>query len=305
MRATQGEGQALSATVFGTVVHYAMLVLERAHHEGRADALEVAKQTFLHYWEPANMVSLDGVPRHGIEVWLPRQTYGGYRDRGLRGLELYYQNLLNDTGTLLALEQRFLVGITVDGEDHELTGTLDRLALRWGSDRKPYLSIDDFKTGRKPEYLRFATQWTVYGYATTQPLFWADFDSPEFNELHHNLVAKKGLDLAENPDGVPLMKRKGRWIAFDSDGKTHGADPKTRSWSESSSARGFHIHNAGWRDEADYRRLRVHLREYIKAVRADVWPLTVAGNVCTYCEFARNGMCGGEPLPELTEREKS
>lgn len=276
-----GEGETLSATVFGTVVHYALMVLEQAFNDGDPQALEKALATFRHYWLPENLPALQaaqGDPPVGVQVWLPRQTYGGLRDRGVRGLEMYFEELKNDTGILLAIEKHFEIPIEVDGETHTLTGTIDRVAMRWYQ-RKPYISIEDAKTGKKPTYLRFANQWTFYAYASTQPGFWADFNSPEFDELYRKLVAKK-LDFMVNPDGLEVMKRKGRWLSF---------------------REGFAIHDAGWRTEADYRRLKVHLREYIKAVRGDVFPLTVEGQVCTYCPFARNGMCGGEPLPELEE----
>lgn len=277
-----GEGETLSATVFGTVVHYALMVLEQLHNEGREDALAVAEQTFLYYWDPANLPTLQemqGDRPVGVQVWLPRTTYGGYRDRGLRGLRLYFDYLKEDTGILLAIEQKFTVPIEVDGEAHELTGTIDRLALRWHN-RKPYLSIEDAKTGKKPSFLRFATQWTVYSYATTQPEFWYGFESSGFDVIYKGLEKKK-LDFAHNPEGHELLARRGRWLSFRD---------------------GFAIHDAGWRTEADYRRLRVHLGQYIKANRLDVFPLTVEGQVCTYCQFSRNGMCGGEPLPELEEK---
>ena len=279
---TYGEGETLSATVFGTVVHYALMVMEQLHNEGREDACEVAVATFLYYWEPEHLPTLQemqGDPPVGIQVWLPRQSYGGYRDRGVRGLRLYYEYLKNDTGILLALEHQFTVPIEVDGEMHELTGTVDRLALRWHN-RKPILSIEDAKTGKKPTFLRFATQWTVYSYASTQPEFWYAFDNRGFDEIHANL-AKKKLDFCENSDGYDLLARRGRWLSFRD---------------------GFAVSDAGWRTDADYRRLKVHLREYIKANRADVFPLTVEGQVCTYCQFSRNGTCGGEPLPELEEK---
>jgi len=277
---TYGGGETLSATVFGTVFHYALMVLEQLHNAGREDALQVAEQTFLYYWEPDHVPELQesqGDAPVGIQVWLPRTSYGGYRDRGLRGLRLYYNEVLTvDTGILLAVEHTFEVPWDVDGEVHTLTGTVDRLALRWHN-RQPYLSVEDAKTGKKPTYLRFATQWTLYSAASTKPEFWVDFNDPAFNELHQKLADKK-LDLMENPDNFPVIPRRGRWLSFRD---------------------GFSIHDAGWRTEADYRRLTVHLREYIKANRADVFPLTVSGEVCTYCQFSRNGMCGGEPLPEL------
>jgi hypothetical protein len=269
-------GENLSATVLGTVVHYAVMVMEQLHHEGRDDALDIALATFRHYWHPENLPQLEP---HGIDVWLPRQTYGGLRERAVRALRDYHDVLVRDDGILLGLEHTFSVPIDIDGEQHELAGTVDRLALRFYK-RKPLLSVEDFKTGKRPSHLKFATQWTVYSYASTQPAFWTDFivaQEEKFSELLDKLNAR-GFDLYEVPNGLPLIARRGRWLSL---------------------ADGFDSHDAGWRGEHDYARLRVHLREYVKARRADVHPLTVTGHTCLYCPFARNGACGGVPIPEL------
>lgn len=276
-----GEGDLLSATIFGTVVHYALMNMEKAHHEGRTDAKEYGVATFEHYWHPDNIAQVE--PRAaavGI-TWLPRTTWAHYMDRGRRGLELYYDSYLkDDNGTLLALEQTFSVPIVVDGREHELTGTLDRLAVRWHN-RKPILSVEDAKTGKKPTYLRFATQWTVYCFATTQIEFWAPFaDQAGVDLIERNLNKKKLSLMAGTPEGFEVIPRRGRWLSFHD---------------------GFAISDAGWRTEADYRRLRLHISNYVRAVEADIFPLTVEGKVCMYCQFSRNGMCGGEPLPGIDE----
>lgn len=275
---TGKRGETLSATVFGTVVHYAVQVLEKLHHEGREDALDVALATFAHYWMPENLPHLE--PR-GIDVWLPRQTYGGLRERGLRSIRDYFDYLRTDDGILLALEHTFDVPIDVDGEEHTLHGTADRLAIRFHY-RKPYLSIEDFKTGRKPTYLNFATQFTVYSYASLQLPFWTEFlANDDFEDLLQRLATKK-LDLLPTPSEWEVLKRRGRWIGL--------------------GEAGFQISDASWRNEHHYARLKVQLREYIKARRLEVRPLTVDGHVCTYCPFARNGACGGVPVPGLDER---
>lgn len=279
-------GENLSQTVAGTVAHYAVMVMEKLHHEGRDDALQVSLATFDHYWEPNNLHLLAGEHpelEYGIDVWLPRQTWGGLRARIRRALTDYYEVLKKDDGILLALEHHFVTPIWVPmpghpegGEWHELTGQVDRLTLRFFK-RHPILSVEDFKTGKKPTYLRFSTQWTVYSFASTDVAFWADFEGEGFEEVQRRLVAR-GVDLYKTPDNLPVIARRGRWLSL---------------------ANGFEAHDAGWRTEHDYARLRVHLREYIKAKRADVHPLTVSGQVCLYCPFSRNGACGGAPIPEL------
>lgn len=274
---TGKRGETLSATVFGTVMHYAAMILEKYHHDGREDALDVALATFTHYWMPENLPALEP---QGIDVWLPRQTYGGLRERGLRSLRDYYDVLRKDDGILLALEHTFDVPITLDdGSHHVLHGTADRLAIRFYK-RKPYLSIEDFKTGKKPAYLSFATQWTVYAYASEHAVFWSPFTTEDFEDLLRRLNSKK-LDLFHTPDNFEVIPRRGRWLAL--------------------GAEGFSISDAGWRGAHHYARLRVQLAEYVKARKLGVHPLTVDGHICTYCPFARNGACGGVPVPGVDE----
>lgn len=275
----------LSATVYGTVMHHAVQVMETLHHQGREDALDVALATFAHYWMPENIGELEP---GGITIWIPRQTYGGLRERGFRNLRDYYDILKGDDATLLALEYQFAVPYVIYGVEHTLTGTIDRLAVRHYK-AYPYISVEDFKTGKQPTYLRFHHQWTVYSYATTRPEFWENFP-PETVQAIMAMLARKRKKSKLFDDGldggsgwvtadVPLLARRGRWINL-----------KENS-----------ITDAGWRGEQDYARLHVALREYVKAVEADVYPLTLSGETCLYCPFAYNGACGGVPVPSEDE----
>lgn len=273
---TGKRGDVNSMTAFGTVMHYAIQVLETLHHEDRPDALDVAVATLESYWKPDNLPQL--VPG-GIDFWLPRTTYGGLLIRGRKALRDYFDLLARDDGKLLALEYQWEVPYELDGELHELHGTADRLALRLYK-RQPYLSVEDFKTGNKPQYLRRATQWTVYSYASTRPEFWSQFQDlidPVVEKLH-----AKELALWDDGSGYEVIARRGRWINL-GQGDT------------------VSIHDAGWRTEHDYARMRVQLRHFINANKAGVFPLTLSGDTCEYCPYARNGACGGVPIPELTE----
>lgn len=267
-------GDELSATVYGTVIHHAAQVLETLHHQGREDALDVALATFAHYWMPENIADLPGAAE--ITIWLPRQTYGGLRERGLRCLRDYYEILKEDDSTLLALEYTFSLPYWIDGVQHTLTGTIDRLAIRHYK-AYPYVSVEDFKTGRKPRFLRWAAQWTVYSFATTRPEFWEGFPPETVDAIKAMLARKrkKSKLFDDGLDDTPLMARKGRWINL--------ADNE--------------INDCGWRGEQDYARLHVALREYVRAVEHDVYPLTLSGETCMYCPFAYNGACGGVPVP--------
>ncbi len=280
----------LSATAFGTVIHHAAQVMEEEHHAGNPDACEIAVKTFEYYWDPGNIQAL--VPG-GIDQWLPRQNQGGLLIRGRDNLRAYYQHLTGDTGKLLALEHQFTVPIEVMvtqpmngpyamgrlAEWHELTGTADRLALRVDGKRKPYLSIDDFKSGQKPTYLRHALQWSVYGLASLHPDFWAAWPADDL-ELLRDPLRKRGFALFLDGSGMPVIPRRGRWIALRD---------------------AFGVHDAGWRTEADFERVRTAVGQYIAAVRADIYPLSPSGQTCTYCPFLYSGDCGGLPHDSAAE----
>lgn len=252
--------QQLSATVFGTVMHHALQVFEESLHAGstNADALNVALATFQHYWLPENIGDLEP---GGIDVWLPRQTYGGLRAKGIEALKLYAQMIEADNGQLLALEYQFHVPLVLDGVQHTLTGTADRISRRLQV-RKPYLNIEDYKTGKVPTYLRHRMQFTAYAWASLQRPFWDGFDDPE-----------------------EAYARTKDW-------------PRRTTWVDMATVT---RKDGGWRGEQDYARLMVALREYVRAVEADVYPLTLEGSVCTFCPFSRTGQCGGVKVPEDDE----
>lgn len=244
----------LSATAFGTVVHHAVQVLETMHDAEDPAALDTALATFAHYWMPENIGELT----EPVDEWLPRQTYGGLRDRGIHTIRDYYALLVQDTeAKLLALELTFEVPIDLGPVGiHILTGTIDRLSIRKYK-RIPYINVEDFKTGRQPTYLRYSPQWTVYAWASLQREFWDPW--PDANERW-----KASLNLA----------RRGTWIDL---AKNKRVD-------------------AGWRSEQDYGRLKVALAEYVRAVQSDIYPLSMSGENCLYCPFRET--CGGIPLPD-------
>ena len=252
----------LSRTVYGTVMHHALHVMERMHAAGDPAALQTASATFAHYWMPENLPDLAAEhPElvHGIDEWLPRDTYGGLRQRGLKALNDYHEQLLVDDGVLLALEVHFRVPIDLDEVgQHYLVGTADRLAIRKYL-RKPYLSVEDFKTGKAPTYLRYNAQFTAYSWATTQREFWEPWEE----QADERWQAYSG------------WARRGRWIDM----------------------RENKVKDAGWRGEVDYARLKVALKEYVKANEANSFPLTMTGETCLYCPF-KKGTCGGVAVPD-------
>jgi|GEM_PF-3449114 len=271
----------LSATAAGTVMHYAFQTLQKLHHEGREDALDVAIATLQRYWDPSNISMISEGP---VDVWIANDTYHGMLRRHTENLKAADAWIRRDKSILLSIEHTFDVPIVIDGEEHTLHGTVDRLCLRMISGR-PVLGVDDLKTWRKKHYyLDSNTQATVYSYASLQPEFWNSFYEDEtvlesFHEVVERLSAR-GLQLYQGlRKDLTVIPRRARFL---------------RAWD------GFEVNDAGWREEPHFARMRAQLREYIAARRAGVYPLTVDGSICRFCPF-NLGICGDVPGPQRQE----
>lgn len=276
--APQPEG--LSATVYGTVVHYALMHMEEAMHEGDPDALKLALKTFEHYWDPDHLQELG----ERITQWLPRQSYGGLRERGREAIKTHYALLKSDESWLLALEYQFAVPLEIDGVIHTLTGTVDRLSIRKYA-RRPYLSLDDNKTGKQPTYLRYNTQGSAYAYASTCPEFWYGWAESGMGELEtfdvetigrlEQMFSSWGYRLHSGTHGeLPLASRRFRWINLQQ----------------------IKFADGGWRTERDYARLKLAIDGYVRSCEHGTYSVTSTGEVCVYCPF--RATCGGVGLPD-------
>jgi hypothetical protein len=270
----------LSATEYGTVMHYVLMNLELAYHEGAENALEQAIASFEHYWQPENI----GAVASPITEWLPRQTYGGLRDRGRAAIKAYYDLLKGDDSRLLALEYQFAIPLPINGRLHTLTGTVDRLSIRRQSG-KPYLSLDDFKTGKQVTFLRHNQQGHAYGYASTHPAFWQGWED-------------SGLQTTESFVGEQLGKLS---EYFESHGyRLHDGSLNTQHPVASRRFRWINIKDVkyvdgGWRNERDYARLLLGIDGYIRAAEAGAYPPNLKGEPCAFCSFRKS--CGGVGLP--------
>lgn len=271
--------QALSATVYGTVVHYALQQMELMMHEGREDALDVALRTFEHYWNPENITGI----AERITEWLPRQTYGGLRARGRIAIRDHYLLLKNDDSNVLALEYQFAVPMELNGRLHTFTGTIDRLSIRKQA-RKPYISLDDNKTGKQPTYLRYHMQGTAYAWASTVPEFWTGWAGSGLGELEHfddetigrldGLFSSWGYRLHSGTHGEQsLASRRFRWINLQE----------------------IKFADGGWRNERDYARLGLAVDAYVRACENEIYAVNTTGEICKYCPFRTT--CGGIGLP--------
>ena len=271
--------EALSATVYGTVVHYALQQMELAMHQGREDALQLGIRTFEFYWQPENIELI----AEKVTEWLPRQTYGGLRDRGRIAIRDHFDLLTHDDSWVLGLEYQFAVPIVIEDVTHTLTGTIDRLAIR-KHNTKPYVSCDDNKTGKQPTYLRHNMQGTAYTYASTLPEFWSGWPASGLGELEtfddatierlEDMFSSWGYRLHSGSHGeLPLASRRFRWINLQE----------------------IKFADGGWRNERDYARLHLAIDGYLRACEAGAYSVTTTGEICRYCPFRKT--CGGIGLP--------
>ncbi len=204
------------------------------------NALQAAKAAFEHYWHPTNI----GAITEPVREWGRGHSWAGLLEKGLRMLETYADLRKGDDGTTLALEYHFEVPLV--GTDHTVSGIIDRLALRHYY-RKPYISTDDYKTGRTKTYLRHDAQGHLYCYATTQREFWTPFGD-QADELWEQFQ--------------PLARRF-RWVST--------SDVKNVDT---------------WRSERDYDRLRLMVNAVANAVENRIFIPTLNGQSCERCDFA-------------------
>lgn len=275
------KGVQLSATAFGSVVHAAIMQMERAHHEGHEDPLGVGLRFFEHYWYPTNI----GAICPPIEEWLPKETWNGLLERGRVVLRRHYERVVTDRDAyLLALEHQFAVPLTVRGRTHTITGAIDRLLIK-RHQRKPYLCVDDLKTGRRQYHLRYNTQGGMYCYATTQRAFWeGGFEGsglPDMQAFPDDAMAAMGQRFASygfrlhdgGDPGLKLAARKFRWIDLKDDKVADG----------------------GWRVAQDYARLVLAIDAYVRSCEAGIYSVNTDGEKCRYCSFRH--ISGGVGLP--------
>jgi hypothetical protein len=247
------DGLQLSATAYGSVMHHALHVLERERD------LDLALNTFTHFWHPLNIHEVC----RPVDEWIKRHSYDGLRKQGIECIRRYWDlKQYEDAEELLALEIPLAVNLegTWDpdtGREHQLLGTIDRLAVRRYYS-KPFLCVDDWKSGAQPNYLPFNIQFTAYAYATTKREFWVgnpEYSTEGFGEQRGDALWKR---FAKAP-------RRGYWINI------AGTTPK---WV-----------NAGERVHRDYLRFLHAVETYAAAVKGGIFPLNIDGSTCAFCPF--------------------
>jgi RecB family exonuclease len=273
----------MSATVYGSVLHHVFMLLEQWHHAGEDHIQERALAAFEHYWNAENLHEI-GLER--VNEWLRGQTWASLKEKGRAAIRDHYSVLQNDPSWLLALEYEFAVPLPVAGRVHTLYGFVDRLSIR-KHNTKPYISIEDFKSGKKKSYLRQEMQFTGYAYASSLLEFWRGWDDYEdianlevFDAETMDRIERSfhsyGYALTQqqaDATGMDLAGRRGWWVNLKDYGK----------------------HDCGWRTQRDYAKLALGVDGYVRAREAGAYPITNSGEECQFCPFRTT--CGGVGLP--------
>lgn len=120
--------------------------------------------------------------------------------------------------------------------------------------------VPTHNTGKDYVRLRQNLQFTAYAYATTRPEFWMGYRGED------GFGKERGLALHKQMED---WGRRGTWINL----------------------RQFKFQDAGWRGPIDYGRFVLAVEQFAAMVKADVFPLTINGEVCKYCDY--RDVCGG------------
>ena len=185
-----------------------------------------------------------------------------------------------------------------------MRGVIDRLSIKKASKGAPYVSADDFKTGRQPTYLRYNLQGTLYAYASTLPEFWTGWDASGLGELGtfpadtvarvDDMFSSWGLALHSGthwePTAVPSWSSETNSLDTAADGRPLAA--RRFRWINLQEMK---FADGGWRGAKDYARLFMAIDAYVRSCEAEVYNPTATGEICRYCAFRDS--CGGIGLP--------
>jgi hypothetical protein len=247
-------------------MHYALEVFEGEWRSGNttwAGARDQAVETFRHYWHPMHIEAIT-TP---VELWLPRQSYAGLARTGVDAIKWFAEYSRDADEELLATEFGFQVPIegTWDydlNEPHILGGTIDRLTVTYFKG-VPTLTCGDYKTGKDYPYLRQNLQFSAYLMATTRREFWTGWRGEDG-------FGDRGEALFERFKTLP---RRGSWIAL-----------KTKK-----------VMDAGWRGPDDYARFALAAEQVIASMKAEIYPMSLSGENCSFCTY--RDICVGVGVP--------
>jgi len=225
--------------------------------------VEAAVERFKQTWENPELLDLR------IDIWLPRTSYGGFRESGINLIRAYHEKNMWDERKLVATEHKFCVPTG----DHLLSGVVDFLEFKKDKKGERTLRISDFKTGKQPyqNQLTLDIQFTAYIYASLQPEFWLGFDDEKY------LGFDDGQILFDTFAGV---KRSAIWVNLNT---------------------GKEI-DAGERDEKDFLRLYRCIEEVDKAMKAEVYVPNISGDSCNFCPYLEECCAVGPVADKIIKR---
>lgn len=249
------EREQSSALSFGSVLHEAVLVMEVQ------GSLIAGIARFDEMWDDLAKFG------YAYDYLMPRNSHQGYQDMGHKILRDWWQIIQWESDVVLAREYNFTVPIG----SHELTGTVDKLALRPLKGAKGFgVLVSDYKTSAKQptrDYLRHDVQFHSYCYATTQPEFWVNL--PPVTLADGSTIT--GPELFKKYIDAP---RLGEWV--------HLRTPRRI--------------DAGERTSVHYNRLKYAIDQIEASVATGIFVPDISGASCEYCEFRKR--CG---LPSREE----
>lgn len=249
-----------SALTWGSVMHESVerleVAMESDDEDTRQNALDSTLTWFTDAWaEPAKVLG----PEYEIDYYLPRTSWQSLYDEGKEILTRWHGHQQWESDVVLAREYTFTVD--VPGTEHQLSGTLDRLALRYvGKLGRNVVQVVDYKTSkRRPtyDYLQHDLQFTAYSFATERPEFWTGIEN--------------GEEIYERMKDAP---RHNEWIHL----------------------RGPHRLDAGERTANHYMRLIYAIDQIADSIAMGIFVPDISGTNCTFCDFRKE--CG---LPSLAE----
>jgi hypothetical protein len=233
-----------AALTFGTVMHEATLRMELAQD------LAVGLRLFELWWTDPEQLEVGLTPTE----YLRGTSWKKYHELGPRILADWWGLIQWEADDVIAREHHFVVPV---GTDHELEGTVDKLAIRYLAKTDEYVMlVSDYKTSRKEPtygYLFHDLQFTAYCFATTQPEFWTGIQD--------------GEKIWRRLQGV---RRMGEWVQLVS-------SPPRRK-------------DAGERTDMHYSRLHYAIDQFAQSVSLGIYVPNLSGDVCMYCDFRKS--CG-------------
>jgi hypothetical protein len=163
--------------------------------------VEAAVERFKKTWENPELLDLR------IDIWLPRTSYGGFRESGINLIRAYHEKGKWDDRKLIATEHKFAVPIG----DHLLSGVVDLLEYYRDKKGRRVLKVVDHKGLALDTPLPTPSGWTTMGDVVEGDLLFGSDGQPcrviAKSSIHH----KKCFELTFNDGSTIICDDDHRW----------------------------------------------------------------------------------------------